>query len=177
MVNREIYACVKWVDPVDQPSGFEELPKVFLAAKMLWEKSGDDEVSRVNQLLKKYVGAQFVYPCLERDGEIHLQSNIPCETPVSAYDVNLVGLDFSFGPLPRAKIEAYFLVPVDLETSTTGGSKKEFYDYPLSDAVSVFWKIPRSIGIKDLDFSMGNHQGIECIQIVKVLGVLTPNVQ
>lgn len=161
VINREIYASVKWVDPVDQPIGFDDLPVDFLKAKRLLEKSGDYEIGKVNQLLKKYVGAEFVYPCVERNGEIQLQTHILSETPVSAYDVNLVGVDFSFGPLPRAKIEAYFLVPVDLDASTKGPFKKD-----LTEAVSVFWKIPRSIGIKDLDFSMGDHQGIECNQIV-----------
>lgn len=161
----EIYACLKWVDPVDQPSKIDDLPPDFTVAKDLWAQSGEANGRKVFQLLQQYLGAVFLPECVDKNGEVFLRPVTGEELQVPAYDIKLTGVDFTHGVIPRIKMEARFRVPLRGGYQTAAKAVVNWLKRPLSDAVSGFWVVPRTSATEELDFSMGDNQGVECIAV------------
>ena len=76
--------------------------------------------------------------------------------------VRVTGIDWSVGPIPLCKAEAWFKVPVvhgfdDLDLDVL----READGVCLEDAVCFKWSVPGNARTDELDFTYGSHSGVE----------------
>lgn len=155
----KVYGNMDWFRVVEQPEGLDALPEEFASAKKIWSENGGECTDEVMGKLAPFVGATFSADNLE--GWEEYFSDIDggeCE----ASKVRVVGLDFTDGPIPLCRAEAWFDVPLKAGVSTQAVS-----DWAANDlegaiymAISFCWEIEGE-GVEDLDLTSGDHSGAE----------------
>ena len=150
------YTNMSWFNTVENPGDITVLPPAFAEAKSLWEKDGERNFEKIQNLLGHYVSASFVPENITGADQL-FTSPYGCRLLA----VNVGAFDFKRGNIPRVKAEAWFEVDVvegfhDIDLDRWQNENDRFYS-----AACFFWDIE---GFGDeFDFSWENHSGCEGI--------------
>ncbi len=158
-----IYANMDWFDPCEQPPSLDVLPVEFSEAKVLWEADSANHQARIIDLLSRYVGARLVLCNIADWEELFVDEGGQCGE-IEAREVKVVGIDFSRGPIPVCKAEAYFEVQVvdgfsEVDLDEWQSDHDQFWS-----SVVFFWNMEGE-GLEDLDLSSGDNQGVEFMPV------------
>lgn len=156
----KFYGNMDWFD-VDDDFDDINFPAGFIEAKRLWTESPDRNADQILKLIQPYVRAWFV-PAAISDSE----DLFPDQSDVIASKINVVGVDFSSGPFPLCKAEAWFEVPVtEIFTKTDLEVRQNDTGEYFHQAISFGWEVPSLSGQASLVFTYGNHLGVEGIYL------------
>lgn len=156
----KFYGNMDWFDVDDDLEGLD-LPEAFVQAKRLWTESSEKNADQVLKLIQPYVRAWFVPAALSDSEDL-----FPDQSDVIASKINVVGVDFSSGPFPLCKAEAWFDVPVtEIFTKTDLEVRQNDTGEYLYQAISFGWEVPSLSGGEPHVFTYGNHQGVEGIYL------------
>jgi hypothetical protein len=161
----KFYATMNWFEVTEQPLSLEDLPSEFAKAKVLWESNKSTNNKKIILLLEPYLKAALVLDNVT-NWETLFGSNLDDPSPViEAEKIKLVGIDFSAEPIPMCQAEASFKVQLIKNPATFDLEEWQFENAPLSAAVSFRWDVKRNSDTEDLDFTFGDHQGVDCALI------------
>lgn len=165
--RQRFYANMDWFEVAEQPMSINDLPGEFKEAKKLWDIDPDGNQGKIIELLNAYIGAVFVADNIFGWEDVFASTGDEGFSEWESFDVKIVGIDFSNSPIPLCKAEAYFDLPMKADFDfETIDSWLEENGATLSDAIGFNWnKIPRNKKTRDLDFTQGSHQGVECVPI------------
>jgi len=161
--KQSLYANCDWFSPADQPDGFDHLPAEFLEAKKLWDSNKNGNIDVVIELISKYVGARFIASGISNWEELFADSEGDGLVEIESLTLRVVGIDFSSSPIPLCKAEATFTVDVTDEFSTKDLEEWQEDNGRFTDGVAFYWNFPRTDETEDLDFTVGDNSGVECI--------------
>ena len=148
------YTNMEWFNTVDNPKDITALPPAFSKAKSLWEKNGERNFGKIQDLLGQYVSAEFLPEGITGADQLF---TTPYNCGLLA--VHAVGFDFSRGNIPLIKAEAWFEVDVvkgfyEIDLDHWQNENDRFYS-----GATFFWEIE---GCEDgYDFTWENHSGCE----------------
>ncbi len=164
-----VYGSMDWFDVGEQPDSFESLPKAFIDAYKLWQSDADGNLEKIVSLLERYIIAFFIpHNIRGSDGLFFAPSGDPLGE-IDAHRIRLVGVDFSTYPIPLAKAEALFQVPVTDRFNSIEDLETWQNEHDLFVSGVVFgWSIPPEEMDDQLDLMCGNHEGAECVLPVEV---------
>lgn len=162
-LKRRLYANCRWFSPAEQPDNFSSLPAEFIAAKKLWESDKDGNIEEVIGLLDKYVGSRFIASNICNWEELFVDDEGGGLLEIESSAVRVVGIDFSHSPIPLCKAEATFIVDVSESFLSENLEDWQESNGPFTDGVAFYWDIPRTDETEDLDFTVGDNSGVECI--------------
>ena len=148
-------------DVAEQPDDINLLPSEFNEAKQLLEKSEKNQAKAV-ALLQPFVKARLVFGNIDNADDLFGSLE-----EVESDNVRLVAVDFSSSPFPRCKAEADFKVDLVKNPETVDFLEWESENSLLSDAVVFYWDVERNDATEDLDFTYGDHLGVECFPFFK----------
>ena len=159
----EFYANMNWFDVAEQPAKPQDLPDAFIQAKKLSKSKSSKNQEAILALLSPYVRARFLPENLTHSDSLFSPEN---GAEVEATDVRLVAVDFSSSPIPKCKAEAHFNLRLLVDPGTCDFDAWQEENSNFYDAVAFYWEIERNEQTEDLDFTFGDHQGVECIAAV-----------
>lgn len=155
----QVYGNMDWFNAAEQPNSFSDLPPEFLQAYELWTRDSKANHDSMVKLLEPYVYAYFIPHSIRGSEELFECPSGDALEEIRAHKIRLVGVDFSISPIPLAKAEALFYVPV----------KSAFYQ--ITDLES--WQDENDLFVSGIVFgwdipevdcgSMGDHRGAECV--------------
>jgi hypothetical protein len=156
----KFYGNMDWFDVDDDLEGLN-LPEAFIQAKCLWSERSEKNADQILKLIQPYVRAWFV-PAAISDSE----DLFPDLSDVNATKINVIGVDFSSGPFPLCKAEAWFNVSVtEIFTKTDLEVRQNDTGEYFHQAISFGWEIPSLSGGEPYVFTYGNHLGVEGIYL------------
>ena len=158
--NVEFYANMNWFDVAEQPAKPQDLPDAFIQAKKLSKSKSSKNQEAILALLSPYVRARFLPENLANSGSLFSAEN---GAEVEATEVRLVAVDFSSSPIPKCKAEAHFHLRLLVDPKKCDFDAWQEENSSFYDAVAFYWEIERNAQTEDLDFTFGDHQGVECI--------------
>ena len=158
--NVEFYANMTWFDVAEQPAKPQDLPDAFTAAKKLSKSKSPKNQEAILALLSPYVRARFLPDNLANSDSLFSSEN---GAEVESTEVRLVAVDFSSSPIPKCKAEANFNLRIVVDPKKCDFDAWQEENSYFYDAVSFYWEIERNEQTQDLDFTFGDHQGVECI--------------
>lgn len=159
----EFYANMNWFDVAEQPAKPQDLPGVFIEAKKLSKSKSSKNREAILALLSPYVKARFLPHNLANSDSLFSSEN---GAEVEATAVRLVAVDFSSSPIPKCKAEAYFHLRLVIDPKKCDFDAWQEENSNFYDAVTFYWEIERNEQTEDLDFTFGDHQGVECIAAI-----------
>jgi hypothetical protein len=159
----EFYANMNWFDVAEQPAKLQDLPDAFAQAKKLSKSKSLKNQEAILALLRPYVRARFLPENLAHSDSLFSPEN---GAEVEAADVRLVAVDFSSSPIPKCKAEAHFNLRLVVDPGKCDFDAWQEENSNFYDAVAFYWEIERNEQTEDLDFTFGDHQGVECIAAV-----------
>lgn len=157
----KFYGTIDWFNVAEQPDSLTDLPDDFDKAYKLWSQDKDKNFEEIINLIEPYLNANFVIPALNDWENIFVEVD-GHELEAASIKMKLVGVDFSVNPIPQCKAEAWFEIPI--HSHITNHEIDEWQDVSgssLTDALSFSWNIDQD----DLDFSCGDHMGVEVVML------------
>jgi hypothetical protein len=155
-----VYGNMKWFSVSEQPKE-KDLPREFAEARKIWNTKSESGMGEAIALLEKYVGALFIPSNITNWEEIFEDPEGNGCPEYGAIKVKVVGLDFSRGPIPLCKAEAWFDVPVTaLAREIDIQQWQEENDY-IHSGLSFFWILPPNEATDDFDLTFSEHMGSE----------------
>lgn|GEM_PF-948675 len=153
----------------EQPGDFKDLPEEFQKAYSLWRKNQKKNMGEIIKLLTPYVGAAFVAPALNDWEELFTGPRNEEVPEYPAVKIHVVGIDFKAKPIPKCRAEAWFEVSVvtDFDNIDLDAWQEE-HGARLYDGVCFSWEIPRNAATEDLDFTYGDHLGVEAMVVQQI---------
>ena len=151
-----------WSSSLSMTGSSPFAPPAFAEAKSLWEKDGERNFGKIQDLLSRYVSADFLPEGITGADQL-FTTPYNCEL----LEVSAVGFDFSRGNIPLIKAEAWFAVDVvkgfhEIDLDHWQNENDRFYS-----GATFFWEIE---GCGDeFDFTWENHSGCEGICLGPVL--------
>ena len=156
------YANMNWFDVAEQPATPQDLPDAFIEAKKLSKSKSAKNREAILTLLRPYVRARFMPDNLVNSDSLFSAEN---GAEVEASEVRLVAVDFSSSPIPKCKAEAHFHLQLLVDPKKCDFDAWQEENSNFYDAVAFYWEIERNEQTEDLDFTFGDHQGVECIAV------------
>ena len=158
--NVNFYANMKWFDVAEQPKNIQDLPIEFTKAIKLWKLNNSIHQQEIIELLSPYLKARFI---LDNLSDWNSLFSTEYSTEIDASEVHILELDFNNFPIPKCKAEATFKLGLLIDPEKYDfDSWQQDHSY-FYDAVSFYWDINRNDQTRDLDFTFGENQGVECI--------------
>ena len=154
---------MNWFDVAEQPAKLQDLPDAFAQAKKLSKSKSSKNQEAIRALLSPYVRARFLPENLTHSDSLFSPEN---GAEVEATDVRLVAVDFSSSPIPKCKAEAHFNLRLLVDPGICDFDAWQEENSNFYDAVAFYWEIERNEQTEDLDFTFGDHQGVECIAAI-----------
>ncbi len=157
------YATIEWFEPAEQPESSEHLPLQLEKAKALIIEP--KSLSAGLELLTQYVASAFIPTNLSNYEELFATAADADFVEIMATKVRVVGADWSSSPLPKLRAEAAFEIQVTGEFARVSLEKWQESNSPFWDAVIFSWNFEDNPSTEDLDLTMGNHLGMECVPV------------
>lgn len=159
----KVKALVELFSVAEQPASDDLLPENILEAKKIWEESAYKSSDRVVELIKHYVSCSFVADNIDDWRRILRDHN---DGEFEADDINVTDVDFSNGPLPLLSLECKFTLPLAQSVSAEDiVSELEGDAWGWGGCIIPRWEFPSSMGLEDLDLTIGEHNGVELVVI------------
>lgn len=160
---QNFYGNMDWWEVAEQPPANIKFCEILESLKYKWlESKNNHEI--VLEFLEPFLKSKFLIQNIVNSEEVFETDKVSDYNEVLAYKVKLVDLDFSVGPIPLCKTEAYYIVLVKdifkkIDLDEWQANNSFFYD-----AITFFW----DFGDEELcnhDLSFGANAGVECIPI------------
>jgi hypothetical protein len=79
-----------------------------------------------------------------------------------ADEIRVVDIDFSDGPLPLVSLECIFSLPLEASVGVEDIiAELEDDSWEWGGCIIPRWEFPESMGLEDLDLTLGEHHGVE----------------
>jgi hypothetical protein len=155
----KVKALVEFFSVAEQPEDEGSLPNGILEAKTIWDASGPSSSDRIIALVKPYVACSFVADNMDDWRRLIRDEN---NGEFEADELRVVDIDFSDGPLPLVSLECIFSLPLEAPVGVEDIIAELEYDiWGLGGCIIPRWEFPESMGLEDLDLTLGEHNGIE----------------
>lgn len=159
----KIKALVELFSVAEQPDSDDSLPENILEAKKIWEASAYKSSDRVVELIKHHVLCSFIADNIDDWRRILRDDN---DGEFEADEINVTDVDFSNGPLPLLSLECKFTLPLAQSVSAEDiVSELEGDAWGWGGCIIPRWEFPSSMGLEDLDLTIGEHNGVELVVV------------